>query len=207
MVGAGLRLAALAAALFALAALSILVARTFARGRATYLAPASGSAARGIGYAFGAGMLPWAKESVAEHLPTYVAGVLYHLGVFAALVIFVLVVIGIGLAPAARIPAAAILAAGLAAGLTLAGRRATSSMLRALSVPDDYLANLLTDLFVASALMAAAAPAASPFFLAVAIPFFLYLPLGKVRHCVFFFVSRAFFGAFYGRRGVFPPGH
>jgi hypothetical protein len=207
MMGAGLRLAALSASLFAFAGLSILVARTFARGRASYFAPASGSAARGIGYAFGAGMLPWAKESVTKHLGTYVAGVLYHLGIFAALVTFVLAVIGIGLEPAVRIPAAVILAAGLAAGLALAGRRATSATLRALSVPDDYLANLLTDCFMASALMAAAAPATTPLFLVVAIPFFLYLPLGKVRHCVFFFVSRAFFGAFYGRRGVFPPGH
>jgi hypothetical protein len=208
MTGPGLRLAALAAAIVALAALAVLVQRTFARGRKSYLAPASGSAARGVAYAFGAGMLPGAKESASEHLPTYVTGVLYHLGILAALVSFILAVVGIGLAPAVRIPAAAILATGSLAGLALAGRRASSHRLRALSVPDDYLANLLTDCFVASALLSAVAPAATPFFLAVAIPFFLYLPLGKVRHCVFFFVSRAFFGAFQGRRGVFPPlGH
>jgi len=207
MTGAGLRIVALAAAFLAFAALAFLVARVLARGRATYLAPASGSSARGVAYAFGAGMLPGAKESAREHRATYLAGVAYHLGVFAALVTFVAAVAGQELPAPVRIPVLVLLAAGCAAGLALAGRRATSATLRALSVPDDYLANLLTDLFVAAALAAAIAPAATPLFLAVSIPFFLYLPLGKVRHCVFFFVSRTFFGAFYGRRNVFPPGH
>jgi hypothetical protein len=34
---------------------------------------------------------------------------------------------------------------------------------------------------------------------------FLYLPFGKIRHCVFFFSTRYHFGAFFGRRGVLPP--
>ena len=207
MTGAGLRIVALTAALLAIAALALLVARIIARGRAAYLAPASGSSAHGIAYAFGAGMLPGAKESAREHRATYLAGVAYHLGVFVGLATFVAAVSGQEFPAPARIPVLVLLAAGCAAGLVLAGRRATSATLRALSVPDDYLANLLTDLFVAAALAAAIAPAATPLFLAVSIPFFLYLPLGKVRHCVFFFVSRTFFGAFYGRRGVFPPGH
>ena len=80
MTGAGLRIVALAAAFLAAAALAFLVARILARGRATYLAPASGSSARGIAYAFGAGMLPGAKESAREHRATYLAGVAYHLG-------------------------------------------------------------------------------------------------------------------------------
>lgn len=206
MTGAALRVAAASAAFLALGTLVLLVMRTLARGRAATLAPASGSGVRGVAYAFGAGMLPGAKESARAHRATYLTGVTYHFGVAAALTSFVLAVTGRVLPPPLRIPVLVLLAAGCAAGIALAGRRATSAALRALSVPDDYVANLLTDLFVAAALVATVTPTGTPLFLAVSIPFFLYLPLGKVRHCAFFFVSRTFFAAFYGRRGVFPPG-
>jgi hypothetical protein len=33
---------------------------------------------------------------------------------------------------------------------------------------------------------------------------FVYVPLGKIRHCLYFFFSRIFFGKFFGRRGVLP---
>jgi nitrate reductase gamma subunit len=198
---------AAAAGFLALAGLALLVLRTLARGRTAYLARASGDAAHGVVYAFGAGMSPRAKESAREHRATYLTGVAYHFGIFAALATFVAAVMGTALPAPVRVPVLVLLAAGCAAGVALAARRAASPMLRALSVPDDYVANLLTDLFMAAALAATVAPAAIPLLLAVAVPFCLYLPLGKVRHCVFFFVSRTFFGAFYGRRGVFPPRH
>jgi hypothetical protein len=35
---------------------------------------------------------------------------------------------------------------------------------------------------------------------------FIYVPLGKIRHCLYFFFSRIFFGKFFGRRAVFPHG-
>jgi len=36
---------------------------------------------------------------------------------------------------------------------------------------------------------------------------FFYVPLGKIRHCLYFFFSRLFFGKFFVRRSVFPhPG-
>ena len=33
-----------------------------------------------------------------------------------------------------------------------------------------------------------------------------YAPLGKIRHCLFFFTTRSAFGTFFGRRGTYPPG-
>jgi hypothetical protein len=33
---------------------------------------------------------------------------------------------------------------------------------------------------------------------------FVYVLLGKIRHCLYFFFSRMFFGKFFGRRAVFP---
>ncbi len=205
-VPAGIETWALLSALWALAGMTFLVVRTFSYARKPYLAEASGSAAGGILYAFGPGMSPTAKESVREHLPTYFAGIGYHLGIFVALATFLLVVSGIGVPAPIRWPAGALLGAGFAAGLFLMARRAADRGLRALSLPDDYVANILTDLLVLSALVFVFDPAAAPVFLGVAIPFFIYLPLGKVRHCIFFFVSRTLFGALYGRRNAFPPG-
>ena len=34
-----------------------------------------------------------------------------------------------------------------------------------------------------------------------------YAPLGKIRHCLFFFLSRYHLGRHFGRRGTFPLRH
>ena len=41
--------------------------------------------------------------------------------------------------------------------------------------------------------------------LAEAVLLLVYAPLGKIRHCLFFFTTRYQLGAFFGRRGTFPP--
>ena len=43
-------------------------------------------------------------------------------------------------------------------------------------------------------------------FVGVSIALAVYVPLGKIRHCLFFFPTRYFFGSYFGRRGVLPPG-
>jgi len=48
---------------------------------------------------------------------------------------------------------------------------------------------------------------ANTLFFVVAVVMFLYVPLGKIRHCFFFFYARILLGLFYGKRGVWPaPG-
>jgi hypothetical protein len=42
-----------------------------------------------------------------------------------------------------------------------------------------------------------------PMYILAAITF-AYVPLGKIRHCLYFFFSRTFFGKFFGRRAVYP---
>ena len=39
-------------------------------------------------------------------------------------------------------------------------------------------------------------------FLLATVVLALYAPLGKIRHCVFFFLARGLFGARLGRRGI-----
>jgi hypothetical protein len=41
--------------------------------------------------------------------------------------------------------------------------------------------------------------------MAAAIVLLLYVPLGKIRHCLFFFATRYHTGIYFGRRGTLPP--
>jgi hypothetical protein len=76
--------------------------------------------------------------------------------------------------------------------------------LRGLSTPDDHFAVwLLTVFMVAAALAVWNVTFLIPFYIISAI-MLVYLPMGKIRHCLYFFFSRIFFGKFFGRRAVFP---
>lgn len=201
-----LRLAVVAAAAGCLAGLLAQVAWLRRRGVPILHAEPAGRESRGIRYAFTAGMTPAAKESATRNPWSYGAGLVYHMGVFAALALLGLRVA----APAAQPPLpwiwGAVVAAGLLAGLFLLAKRAGSRGLRAISCPDDFAANLLVDLFLGISLAGLAAPALVPAVFVAAIVLFAYIPLGKIRHCFFFFYCRALLGAFMGRRGAFPPG-
>ncbi len=201
-----LRVAVLAAAAGSLAGLLAQVAWLRRRGVPVLHAEPAGRESRGIRYAFTAGMAPGAKESATRNPWSYGAGLAYHVGIFTALVL-----LGIRLAaPDAAPPwppawGAGILC-GLLAGVFLLAKRACSRGLRAISCPDDFAANLLVDLFLGISLASLAAPALVPAVFGAAILLFAYIPLGKIRHCFFFFYCRAMLGAFMGRRGAFPPG-
>jgi len=186
-----------------LAALTALVARTFAFRSPPFLAAPQGNSCRGIIYAFGAGMLPTAKESARDHLPVYAAGMLYHAGIFSGLLYLVLAVVGVRpplLIMLLRIP----IVVGVVAGLGLLVRRMAVPHLRQLSCPDDFAANLVVDAFLVAALGDSFTAAARVPFYLIATLMFLYIPAGKIRHCFFFFYMRVLFGLFFGRRGVLP---
>jgi len=200
-----LRVACGFAALWALAGLlwAWRGARSF--GPKIYRSLPAGSATSGVVYAFGAGLLPNAKESVRTHLGSWAAGLGYHAGLFAGLGLLAAFSLGLEWPLLAARALGAVALSGAACGLGLLAKRAANGVLRSLSVPDDYLSNALAT--VASALAGLAAwglaPAAAP--LAAGVVLLLYLPLGKIRHCLFFFPARFAFGTFFGRRGVFPP--
>ena len=59
------------------------------------LSQETGSVKKGIIYSFTGAMSPTAKESAYLHLPTYVAGLLYHAGIFTSLLFFVWTVISV----------------------------------------------------------------------------------------------------------------
>jgi len=196
-----LRILVLASAGLGLGVLGRLAVRTFGFGRRRYLSEARGRVRGGVVYAFGRGMIE--KESVALHRPTFFGGVVYHGAVFAGLAYLAWVVF--------RIPAAPppwlfrpILLLGVLIGLALLAKRIISPHLRKLSCPDDFFANALVDGFLAVSLLHTFFPALEPWLLSLSVFLFLYIPLGKIRHCFFFFYTRLIFAVHFGRRGSLP---
>lgn len=168
------------------------------------IAPARGSAGAGVLYAFTRAFAPTAKESAALHLPSYLAGVGYHLGIFAALLRLVVSLLPVAVPANANIILTVVLGLGLVCGLALLGKRALDGTVRGISVPEDFLANLLVDLTLAVGLAASLDHELMPWFQVTGAVLLLYAPLGKLRHVVFLLASRRWSGAYFGRRGVRP---
>jgi hypothetical protein len=177
-----------------------------AYGRRRLHAPPAGDPGQGVRYAFTKAMLPWAKESVRLNLASYTAGMVFHAGVFTAFGLLLAALVGVQLPAVLVRPAQVLTLAGGLGGASLLGKRLLKPQLRGLSVPDDFLANLLTTLFALLAFTTTLSAALETVWLLEAILLLVYAPLGKIRHCLFFFSTRYHLGAFFGRRGVFPPG-
>ncbi len=192
-------------AVWAVGALAV-QARAARAGLPELHAPAAGAASRGILYGFTGAMLPSRKESVSRHPLSFAAGVLLHLGIAAS---FLSVLASMLAAPAAfpagGIALAAATGTGLAAGLFLLAKRVASADLREISPPDDYVANLAIGALLASAVAfwIGLLPGAGLRIVAALVLF--YVPLGKLRHAVFFYLARADLSARLGLRGVYPP--
>ena len=196
-----LRVLALAAAAASLGALVLMVFRTFSFGRREYLSAPRGYGGRGLVYAFGRGMLD--KESVSRHRPTMAGGALYHMAIFAGLAYVLWTALPLRVSPPlwAFRP---LLLVGAVVGLSLFVKRTAKPHLRRLSCPDDFFANLFVDTFLLLALLHTFFPALEPVFLGFSVLLFVYIPLGKIRHCFFFFYTRIVFGLHFGRRGALP---
>ena len=184
--------------------LSILVLRTFSFGKRPLYAEPKGDVKKGIVYAFGKAMMPWEKESAGKHLPSYLGGILYHLGVFSGFFYLLVPLVSVDLPALVLLFVRIVLVVGAISGVALLLKRILSPQMRVLSCPDDFAANIIVNIFVLAALLHTFYPITHFFFLDAVITF-LYMPLGKIRHCFFFFYIRILFGMFYGRRDIFPP--
>jgi hypothetical protein len=178
--------------------------RARGKGRVPHSLP-RGSPARGVFYNFTTAMLPAHKESVRLHPAKFAIGALLHAGVLLTLLAIVTLLVapaaGIALLGWLRVPAAI----AALAGLYLLVRRTRDPNLRAMSAPDDFLAIGLSTGLVALAALLPIDADNQGLLLAYATLLLLYLPLGKLRHAVFFFAARADFGRRLGHRGVYPP--
>ncbi len=164
-----------------------------------------GGISKAVGYSFTGAMSPMKKESAFLHLPTYIAGLSYHIGTFLSLFLFIFFLIGIyptGIV--ALIISIVLLISGIS-GFGILIKRISKDQLRSLSNPDDYISNLLVTLIQIMTAVVLYIPQTAPYYFILISIFFLYLPIGKLKHVVYFFAARYHLGFFYGWRGVWPP--
>lgn len=156
-------------------------------------------------YAFTGSMSPTKKESAFLHLPTYTAGIFYHLGTFLSIFLFLLILIGQQFQGWLKWFIIGFLIISSLSGLGIFIKRLAKQELRALSNPDDYISNLFVTLFQFFTALVVFNPVFLPGYLIETSLLLLYLPLGKLKHTIYFFAARYHLGYFFGWRGVWPP--
>jgi len=198
-----LRISVFLAAVYAFATLCYLAYRSYGRWATQFYSCDKGSRLQGIIYAFTTAMMPLKKESASKHLISYSAGILYHIGIFAALVylvidlltnileypinmniILLIVIFTIKIISRVTIVIFIIqiwIGIGLICGAGLFLKRVFSPMMRAISCPDDYASNSFVLFFMTSALLHANLPGWDVAMYVSAIVLFLYVPIWKIR--------------------------
>ena len=179
-------------------------AETKRRVLPTDKSPIKGNLSHGITYAFTKGMMPWAKESTRIHMLAYLRGIGFHVGIFAAIGALIISPFWRYVPPFLLLFLFWVLILGGVLGAAGGVMRIAERNLRRLSLPDDHFAVWLTTLFITVTGLAVMNDAFMiPMYIVGALTF-VYVPFGKIRHCLYFFFSRIFFGKFFGRRAVFP---
>jgi len=156
-----------------------------------------------ISYSFTGAMNPLRKESAYLHLPTYTAGILYHSGTFISFALYLLLLFNISFTNSIQWILVCFLAASSLSGLGIFVKRIALKKLRHLSNPDDYISNLLVTVFQIFTLIVLVKDTSPYYFLFVSL-LFLYLPIGKLKHSLYYFSARYHLGFFYGWRGIWP---
>jgi hypothetical protein len=150
--------------------------------------------------------MPWRKETASRHPVSYLLGIGYHAGIFLGFLWLVLLFFSARLPELLVSASAALLILATLCGLGLLVKRAVTPAMRYFSNPDDYFSNLLATGFVALTAAALRYEGALPVLFVYAGVLLLYIPVGKLRHAIYFGLARVYLGVFYGRRGVWPSG-
>lgn len=172
----------------------------------------SGSVKEGVIYANTRAMMPTEKESAYLHIPSYAVGMLFHIGLFCSLLFFVLsffpffnswIEVSCWRWVLAIPPVI-----GTVCGFILFFRRLFSKDLKVLSMPDDFISTGLVTLFLLMTTLylclSTCCGIVTILYYISSILLLLYLPLGKLRHVVYYFAARYHLGFFYGWRNVWP---
>ncbi len=202
--------------LIALGVCFILMLMHFVRivrlGKPKDLSVKSGNVAKGVAYSNTVAMSPTHKESAYMHLPTYAAGIIYHLGSFLSILLFVLSLFDLNIwyyPEWLNVILALCLSVSALCGVLLLVKRLSSNELRPLSNPDDYLANFFTTLFhctgVFFLLTGGINVTVEWIYYLSASALWIYMPFSKLKHVVYYFAARFHIGYFYGWRNVWPP--
>ena len=164
-----------------------------------------GSVSKAVRYSFIGAMSPVKKESAFLHLPTYIAGIIFHLGTFLSILLFFPLILGISFSNWFAIIVSLFLLVSSGFGLGLFFKRIIKKGLRNLSNPDDYISNALVTLFQLMTIFVLYLHSFIPAYFILSGLFWIYIPLGKLKHVIYFFAARLQLGYFFGWRGVWPP--
>ena len=198
------RLIALIAFLICFVSLAFHLFRLIRLGSPKDYSVKRGNLKSAITYSFTGAMNPFEKESAYLHFPTYTAGILYHIGTFLSIIIFFLLLFNISITGSFQWGFLCLAAVSSISGLGIFIKRITLKKLRFLSNPDDYISNFLVTAFQVLTLIVLVNEAFIPYYFISAGLLFLYLPLGKLKHSLYFFAARYHLGFFYGWRGIWP---
>lgn len=179
--------------------------RIISLGNPPEYARRSGHIGKAVRYSFTGAMSPKAKESAYLHLPTYMAGIMYHIGTFLAIALFLFAMAGIWPHGIWMYGTAGILLLSFLCGMGIFFKRLGKHELRSLSNPDDYISNILVTSFQLFTVLAMFEAIFLPAYFTVSAILLLYFPMGKLKHAVYFFAARYHLGYFYGWRDVWPP--
>jgi len=166
--------------------------------------PPKASAFKGVIYALTRGMLPWKKESARLHKLTYLRGALFHLGIFASILLLLLTLFVDVKSSSASLVFAPFLVLGALAGFAAFIARFIDRNLKVISRPDDYISLALVTLMMLSASAFILNILGRAVFWGAFSILCLYLPWSKIPHVIFFFFAKNIFGSNFGRRGVLP---
>lgn len=204
---------ALCAAVLCLILMLFHLFRLIRLGAPKDLSEKSGNVGKSVVYSNTMAMMPNAKESAYLHIPTFTLGVLFHVGTFLSLLVFLLsffpfFTFWLIHDPWIHYAVAAIISITALSGLLLFGKRMYSRSLRHLSNADDFLSNGFTTVFQIVTFLYLSFPAQTAvhavYYIFSAL-LFLYMPVGKLKHAVYYFAARFHLGHFYGWRNVWPP--
>ena len=184
-------------------ALAVQVVRARGAGRRDYSVRA-GSVIQGIIYNFTWAMMPKHKETIRLHMFEFVIGVVMHIGIFLGIIRVIQLIINPQLVRFYPMFWNFIIGLTVLCSFYLFLRRIISAELRKLSIPDDYISILLVFGFLFMDLLTEFRLVSIPIYLIYSSILFFYMPLGKLRHVLFFFVVRAEYGGRLGYRGTYP---
>lgn len=157
-----------------------------------------------IKYSYIGSMSPTKKETAYMHLPTYISGMIFHIGTFLSLLWIVLLFFNINFNILIEYFSIFILLLSSLCGIGILFKRIILSKLRNFSIPDDYISNILVTGFQAITLITIYNNNFLPVLFIYSSILLLYIPISKLRHCIYFFSARIFLAKFYGKRGVWP---
>jgi hypothetical protein len=191
--------------LFCLTSLLIHVFKIVRFGVPEEYSQKKGNTSQSVRYAFSGAMSPFKKESAYLHLPTYTAGIIYHLGTFVSFGLLFFILPGIIPTGVAGMIFRGFLSVSSLCGILILIKRAVKHDLRSLSNPDDYISNFLVNTFQILTFLVILDIRFLPLYFTGTGLLLLYVPVGKLKHTVYFFAARYHLGIFYGWRNIWPP--